>query len=1787
MPSSDLFHEIERIFSANEAVQVLSALRQETLVWESLQQPEFLQAAVERAGNQAQCWNPSRLALLALGDPRSIESLRAEPQALLGPGLQELALQVYQNLQRTGRSPANLREAALLALTLRERRRLTGTWSGMLTEIMPRPGQAETVWRTPLAVLYGMVPDAEEMLRSLLAKNAPPAAFEWVAHAQLSQPVSVADHIAAFTRLMHGMPVSHQLNLLRVISLRGREALAGELAGTLLIGHSAFASLRAQNGVDRLDLAALSSRALALHQMGAFYQLAGEGAQALSLFTAAQSALDQWQSGLYLQQLNLQMVSGARGTGPLVDSDRAARLAASADYLQDELGAVLVSHPYGSSLVKQIPTELESAFLQLKRASAMADREPAVACDLARQGAAGLVEVLRSQGLPFNGDYVYSWRPMDALHILRLLALDEEALELADGLLHARPVDTQLLHAAAEICAGLGRLDAALGYESSAAALDPGNPAWRRALGSLWTRKGEGARAYAEWSVVLSLIPSPSAADRLACAQAALEAKYYPQVVELCEAVLNEDANNGLALGLTGRALIAQDQPQQAVNYLVRSTLLAPENLAPWLALAEVQRVLGEPQRALETLRAAVTAVPEALDGHLALAQACIEAGLLADALPHLKKACQLSPESTRAGLLYGQTLRQLGHTSEAYAVLNRLRDAWAECPELPYETALTLLDLDHAESALPVLEQALRGGLKNMEAQLLYARILLGEYREGEEPLSAETASTRMQLAETALRRVLETDPYHLEALFLQADILREKGELEQALEAYRALTEMPVSAAPELRWRIQWGLGQTAMRLGETGIALAAIKEACQARPDSLPLQRGLAEVSLRANLPHEALEAASSTLQLSPDDVETLSWYASFVAGIGETRQAVDALERAVQIDPHRPDLLVELAHWQISSGDLSAARESLETLKSMDGISRDQLRKAAQIYLRLEDPSAALALFERALQCDAEIPADLLFEVAQLYERLGDHEAALELAQRVLEERPENLPASLLQADLLANLKRPQAALAVLERALRMAEGSAESDGALAPERCKLLGEIHERFTRLLVQEDSLPAALDHAEKALLLDPVSAERCFRAADLALALLQNERAARAVNAFANGEGVLSTGLLQQGAYGLELFCLGIEIVFSGGPEEDLAGWIEEGLSQHPDHPRLLAARARSQARRGALGAARKSFELSRKLLRKNQAALEGLWLAEAALEIQDWKESLDLFERCARQFGGEARAHLGFARALVLAAERQRACEAVRCRGNAPGAQVLDESHRLKFDEAVRMAGRLATSGEVSRWQTRGQVVFAPSANNARALAAMPAKPDDAAALICALRQLNNRAAAVQVARRFANHPLVLFHLALCYLEDASPEGIAAAEQAAAANASQPLARAALAMILRRAGEFSRALEEYENALTIWPDEAEWHDAAGDLCVQAGNIQASILHRKQAVALDEKNARFAFKLGQACLADEDISDAIQILETSAALDPHHADVWLTLATAYHMASRLPQALEAAKQAAELTPSSAEGLLIAGETALSMAETALALDFARGAVRREPENAAAVLFYSNVLVLNDQVEEGLAVLESASPVVKAAFPVAFERGKLIRRLHGPKPALEILEKLAREYPEEPGLLAFLARAQAECGELKSAERNAFKALRLDPNQPELTLMLGRLQRSAGQLDQAVYLLGEAIRMAPTNIEAYLELGAVYQDRREFVLALQVYRQAMRVAPADYQAFYQSGLILRDSKDYPAAENMLRKAADLAPENLTIRRQLVGVIALNLVHNKQEASVL
>ena len=125
------------------------------------------------------------------------------------------------------------------------------------------------------------------------------------------------------------------------------------------------------------------------------------------------------------------------------------------------------------------------------------------------------------------------------------------------------------------------------------------------------------------------------------------------------------------------------------------------------------------------------------------------------------------------------------------------------------------------------------------------------------------------------------------------------------------------------------------------------------------------------------------------------------------------------------------------------------------------------------------------------------------------------------------------------------------------------------------------------------------------------------------------------------------------------------------------------------------------------------------------------------------------------------------------------------------------------------------------------------------------------------------------------------------------------------------------------------------------------------------------------------------------------------------------------------------------------------------------------------------------------------------------------------------------------------------------------------------------------MNTFVGKLLRKTGQLDKAAHHFSQAVEQSKTDLEPVIELAQTHQDQRSFEKALEAYQLAIQIAPRDIRAYIGAAAIYRESKDYSRSEEMLRRAAEIEPSNLTIRRQLGAVVALNLVHSSQEAKTL
>ncbi len=1816
---ADYLVELQQVMPASQAACVIASLCQDPILWDSLEDDSFCQKLLADPDQNFALWSPANLALIASGCELTSADLCSSPMISLPAAIQQNMRQIVEETLKNGRIDRSLATAGWLALGLRERRRLTGSWQGLpgelLSKVYGENGTNILVWKTPLACLYHLVPDPEDLLITLVENSQFETAMEWVTHIILSNPMDETDRLSLFGLVFSKVTLAQKITWLKVLKTMGHTDLVTLLVQNISGDQPLFSDAQPIPGVIG-EVGNDFNEMRKMQLVSILSQLSGNSARALELLRALKLNLKYWLVVLEIQIADMTAQRGEPAGNFDEMQNNLETIPDSVDLSHEIMLSSFGPDAQAKGVVANEPSSSNNPYVTMK----LAEMQAAIGeMDFAREIARQAVSQLEKPG--DNGNHLYypkfilSWDPSSFVRTLLELGLISDALRCALWILNSRLADAKLINQISRIYNQSGDKNNALKYALLAATIMPESLDFHRHLATLWESLSDWPKSVVERQKVVDLVDGPAPSDWYALAEDASMLEQPDLVIEACEKVLEFDPQYGKAHALIGKTLMERGDLDGAAKHLKQAITHNPEQPIHWLLMAKLHRNKGNLQDALNTLHAAVLAVPESAEVHLKLSKLCFEMGLFAEGVPLLKKTKTLEATSPNIALELSESLLSLDYLEDGRFVLEVAHEKWPQDANIAHAYAKVLISIGNILEAIPALEDAIHYGIPNADWLVLYADILLNSYG------SRSNEPQVLGKSRQALAEALKLDPENFVGRLLMAEVLADNGENDEAFKIYHLLVESREGQSEKWHCRVQKGFGKLALALGNIETALAALQDVALSMPDDLELQQLLAEAFYQADLKQEALQVARFALTLAPDDLKSISWFIDMMVRLDRLDEAITALESATSLAPDYPDYWIRMAELQARTGDLMGVHHTLSMLLTLDLLSVDHLCRAAKTFLQLGEYDSALTCLEKAVSLSDGPQPILLFDLAVLYQDGGKSELALQTIRKASELDMDNGYIYTFQADLLALSGQNQPALDSLDLARHnfiLDETNPQNRqwyGEFVKILCgSWLESIHSpaglelRYAYLLQQIGNSQAALPHADKALEACPgdyfVQLMTCTLARNLMVDNRLEEILARTYP-----ENLTETEFKQANQISkrsiLQLLAMKAESALEKNKENQAQILVSIGLSFDPEEPRVMSAQACLFARQGDWLHANDLFH---KLVDKSEPVnaitpekagrlpdlyierefeqAEKLWLAAASLDLSRWDKSIHYNEDYCSENPNEAGGWLGLAKTIILAAEKQRLCEVMKCVTHAPGKEKLGEDYFTKFDQAITHAGEQSDNPEIRHWRVRGHAAFRLNAQNVRALAGLPISPDVMAVLVSALRKINLTTTAIQMGGKYPEDASVLLQTALCYLEREPSKGVKASQHGVELKPNDPIQHIALALLAQADGQIGLAMQSLETALIIWPDEPEWHAWIAGLATQSNDVSLAVNHWQQAVTLVPDCADYAVALGESYLTSSAFSKAIEILEKASRLSPDRVVTWLHLAQAYRQTGRVKEAIESADRAGNLEPKSPLPLLLCGEIALDMKNIDLAYEYAQEGFRRSSQDEKTVLFMSKVLVKQGRLVESLSVLEQSLSTLNSSLPVLLERAKLTRTVHGINTALPMFRELFEMFPENIEILKWLAKTQVEVGDYRSAEHAAREALRIDPTEPEVNFLMGQMQRRAGQLDQAIHYLSEAIRQSPSQIDPYLELGKAYEERREYLMALRIYQQAIKVTPKDYRPYYLAGLMLKESKDYGGAESMLRRAAELAPEEINIRKVLGVVITLNLVHNSLEAKV-
>jgi tetratricopeptide (TPR) repeat protein len=317
-----------------------------------------------------------------------------------------------------------------------------------------------------------------------------------------------------------------------------------------------------------------------------------------------------------------------------------------------------------------------------------------------------------------------------------------------------------------------------------------------------------------------------------------------------------------------------------------------------------------------------------------------------------------------------------------------------------------------------------------------------------------------------------------------------------------------------------------------------------------------------------------------------------------------------------------------------------------------------------------------------------------------------------------------------------------------------------------------------------------------------------------------------------------------------------------------------------------------------------------------------------------------------------------------------------------------------------------------------------------------------------------------------------------------------------------------RSALAHLYYRAGQYSLAIEEFESAIAMEPENWSLVDDEVEALVADGLVREAIerLHGliEQQGPFADLHVRLADLYAQ--IGDDD--SAMKHYHLALDIQGNYLEAMVKMGTQHLVCGRWEEAAEAFHEACELNDQLLVNYVGIGvaQAAMGRREDAINSFELAGAV--EPNSTILLAEMSKLQLkaaLAEEIEKGFDFAPDAAPP-----DIDLDHDDLLH-----KQVQRHLECI-QAHPNYADLryrYGVFLRAEGRGAE---AMEQFAKAVELNPSYVQAIIKLGITQQELGMVDEAIETLKRALEIQPQYVDLHYRLGLLYTDRRQFDQAVQ-----------------------------------------------------------------------
>jgi protein O-GlcNAc transferase len=377
-------------------------------------------------------------------------------------------------------------------------------------------------------------------------------------------------------------------------------------------------------------------------------------------------------------------------------------------------------------------------------------------------------------------------------------------------------------------------------------------------------------------------------------------------------------------------------------------------------------------------------------------------------------------------------------------------------------------------------------------------------------------------------------------------------------------------------------------------------------------------------------------------------------------------------------------------------------------------------------------------------------------------------------------------------------------------------------------------------------------------------------------------------------------------------------------------------------------------------------------------------------------------------------------------------------------------------------------------------------------------------------------------------------------------------------------------ALGLTLLRMGKAEESVRNLEKALSLKPSDS---DAQLGLAIAYDRLhepakEVILLGKLEAAARAQKHpppADIEAMYARALAATHQPAAAIIHMKQAVVADPRNAGALDDLGSLYAMQKDWPNAEGSFHAALAVNPSLASahlhlGLALEAEQRPGVAEE-LSEELNR-AYQLDPDNPVINLELGRLLAASGDDQQAIQLLQHAYALMPQSADAAYQLGLALQRSNRMSEAIPLFQSAAAADPNNPDILANLGMALCQQQKATQAVPLLQKAVQLAPKKPIAHQNLAAAYIQLSQFDDAVSELRIALKLSPDSPQLHYNLGVALKEQDNIAAAIPELQTAERLDPTMSEPPNVLGILHLQAGQYAEAARELSTSLKLQPEN-------------------------